>query len=45
LEPVRPGFTATGTNLRHDRQELSFPRFFTFQPDGIMPPIRFHADF
>lgn len=23
---------------------LSFPRFFAFQPDGIMPPILAHAD-
>ena len=23
---------------------VSFPRFFVFQPDGIMPPIRVLAD-
>jgi hypothetical protein len=23
---------------------VSFPRFFAFQPDGIMPPISVHAD-
>ena len=25
-------------------EEVSFPRFFVFQPDGIMPPIRVLAD-
>ena len=24
--------------------DVSFPRFFVFQPDGIMPPIRVLAD-
>jgi hypothetical protein len=24
---------------------LNLPQFFVFQPDGIMPPIRIHADF
>jgi len=24
--------------------DVSFPRFFTFQPVGIMPPIPVHAD-
>jgi len=25
------------------RREVSFPRFFVFQPVGIMPPISVHA--
>lgn len=29
---------------RRSRSEVSFPRFFVFQPGGIMPPIPVHAD-
>lgn len=27
-----------------DQYDLSFPLFFAFQPDDIMPPILSHAD-
>jgi hypothetical protein len=41
---VTPGCEADGFAGNTAARLLSFPRFFAFQPDGIMPPILAHAD-